>query len=385
MHFWDAYQNFVLERVIPIMPDSKTTILVATFPEGQTGPHVFLRALLEHAEFRNRCDAVLWHVPDHYRGIAGKRRLFRDAKARLDAAHAKHVFLNLDLSLAFWLCIAFRLAGAKRLVTRSLNSVFSHPTTRFGRYLYRLGVSKLAHVRIAISREAAHAMYVGAADDVVMIPCLIDFNTLHSRATALPERQRDAGGNFVFGCVGRLMAQKNQAIIIRALADLIQQAGHADLLLVGEGEDQSMLMALAATLGITDRVQFMGVTDNIGAVFRGRIDALLVPSLYEGQGRIVAEAQSFGLPIALSSGIPRMAALNANGVIMDVPQEVGAWCSAMQQLMRMPRTPAWPQDALNQHALSLAHGVGIFCDVLTGHKNTAAPKTANEHEATNAK
>ena len=129
----------------------------------------------------------------------------------------------------------------------------------------------------------------------------------------------------------------------------------------------------------------MGVTENIGAVFRGRIDALLVPSLYEGQGRIVAEAQSFGLPIALSSGIPRMAALNANGVIMDVPQEAGAWCSAMQQLMRMPRTPAWPQDALNQHALSLAHGVGIFCDVLTGHKNTAATKTDNEHEVVNAK
>ena len=371
----------------PAIPVRGTRVLIATFPEGQTGPHAFLRALMDNAVFRSRCDVVLWHVPDLYRGVIGKVRLCRDAWAQLHASRACAVYLNLDMSLAFWLCIAFRLGGTRRLVTRSLNSVFTSPATRLGRAIYRHGISLLAHVRIAISAEAARAMYAKGTDDVLMIPCLIDFDALHARAAELPSRRYRPGDRFVFGCVGRLMAQKNQALIIRALAEAIRQGSDAELLellLVGEGEDRSMLAELAANEGIADRVRFMGVTDNIGAVYCTSLDALLVPSLYEGQGRIVAEAQSFGLPLALSAGVPRMAVLDEDGVIAGLPLEVAAWCAAMRQLMEIPRRPARSLETLNRHPLSLACGVVAFCDALTGTAATLDPDGSPKNGNSNA-
>lgn len=342
----------------------KPNLLVATFPEGHTGPDAFLRALLANRTFRERFDVTVWHVPDLYRGALGKWRLCRDARRRLRASGADVVYLNLDLSLAFWLCIAFHLAGARRVATRSLNAVFDAPATRLGRLVYRYGISRLVNARIAISEEAAHAMYTGALDDVILIPCLIDFDALHRDSAIVPIRSRQPGDRFVFGCVGRLMAQKNQTLIVRALAQLHRQGVDAELLLVGEGDDRAALESLAATEGIADRLTLMGTTENIGAIYRNRIDALLVPSLYEGQGRIVAEAQSFGLPLALSRHIPAMAVLDDAGIIANLPLEPDAWCEAMRRLMHMPRGAAWPLHELNRHRLSLAYGVALFCQAL---------------------
>ena len=116
---------------------------------------------------------------------------------------------------------------------------------------------------------------------------------------------------------------------------------------------------------------FAGTDANIGAVYRGQLDALLVPSLYEGQGRIVAEAQSFGLPMALSAQVPAMAVLDGTGVIAGLPLEVEAWSAALRQLMRMPRGAARPMQELDRHRLSLAHGVALFCDALSGRTPAA--------------
>ena len=229
----------------------------------------------------------------------------------------------------------------------------------------------LAHQKLAISPEAARAMYAGGPGPVVLIPCLIDFQSLHRDAAGGAVRSRPAGERFVFGCVGRLMAQKNQALAIRALAPLRRQGLEVELRLVGEGPDRAALQALAQAEGVAEAVVFAGTDANIGAVYRGQLDALLVPSLYEGQGRIVAEAQSFGLPMALSAQVPAMAVLDGTGVIAGLPLEVEAWSAALRQLMRMPRGAARPMQELDRHRLSLAHGVALFCDALSGRTPAA--------------
>ena len=354
-------------------------ILVCTFPEELAGPQKFLAGLLDSAEFKRRFSATLWHVPDRYRRLRGKLRLFGDARAQLRQSQADVVYLNLDLSLAFWLCLGFRLAGAKRIAGRALNAHYASPANPVLRWIYRAGMSALARPRLAISEEAARAMYAGNPATVTLVPCLIDFHALHRDAAAVPARQRATGGRFVFGCVGRLMAQKNQALVIRALAQLRRQGLEVELRLVGEGEDHAALAALAASEGVAEAVVFAGTHDNIGAVYRGQFDALLVPSLYEGQGRIVAEAQSFGLPMAVSEHVPRMAALDDDGLIAGLPLRVDAWATAMAELLHRPRGAARPMQQLDRHRLSLVHGVRLFCDALSG------PATARASDAEGGK
>lgn len=360
----------------------RPSILIATFPVGRTGPHLWMQAMLADTRFRNAFEAHVWHVPDRYRGLRGKLALLRDARAKLEFSKAGLVYLNLDMSLAFWLCIAFRLAGAKTLVTHSHNARFVSPSSGWRRYLCKCVISWLTSVRAAVCEDSAKAMFLGDPADVMLVPSYIDFDVLHKDAAAVPARTRVPGERFVFGCIGRLMAQKNQSLIIRALARLHRAGLDVALLLVGEGEDRAMLEALASAEGASDRVVLAGASDNIGAVCKGQIDALLLPSLYEGQVRIAAEAQSFGLPMAVSERIGNVALLDDVGVIGQLPLEVPVWVNAMKRLMDMPRGPERPLDELNRHRLSLAHGAAQFYRTLLDnvprrHRAEAPSKQGN--------
>src|SRR4051812_2974079 len=67
--------------------------------------------------------------------------------------------------------------------------------------------------------------------------------------------------------VGRLTAIKNHALALRSLAALEQNGMDWCLVLVGGGEDEARLRALAQTLGIAARVRFAGWWRDLEAVY----------------------------------------------------------------------------------------------------------------------
>ncbi len=72
--------------------------------------------------------------------------------------------------------------------------------------------------------------------------------------------------------------------------------GDANLLLVGKGPLLEEMKHLAATLGISRRVHFLGYRDDVSAIL-GVSDLLILPSLQEGLPRSVLEAMSMGVPV----------------------------------------------------------------------------------------
>ena len=67
-------------------------------------------------------------------------------------------------------------------------------------------------------------------------------------------------------------------------------------MLVGEGQNQPMLRALARTLGIADRVVFAGFHAD-PSPFYATADLFVLSSAYEGFGNVIVEALSFGVPV----------------------------------------------------------------------------------------
>ncbi len=63
------------------------------------------------------------------------------------------------------------------------------------------------------------------------------------------------------------------------------------------------LQAKARELGISEKVQFLGSRDDVPELMRGA-DLLLLPSLFEGLGLVVVEAQAVGLRSLISDIIP---------------------------------------------------------------------------------
>jgi len=96
-------------------------------------------------------------------------------------------------------------------------------------------------------------------------------------------------------CVGRLSPEKDQATLLRAMAQL-PAALNWRLALVGEGAERPRLEALARSCGIADRVVFTGqVADPFVWMQRARV--AVCASVYEGLCNAIIEALACGTPV----------------------------------------------------------------------------------------
>jgi glycosyltransferase involved in cell wall biosynthesis len=94
--------------------------------------------------------------------------------------------------------------------------------------------------------------------------------------------------------VGRLTTQKDFPTLIRAFAKVRAQRP-ARLLILGEGQDQGDLEALASGLGVASDVHFAGFADNPFA-YMARASVYVLSSVYEGLPNALIQAMALGTP-----------------------------------------------------------------------------------------
>jgi glycosyltransferase involved in cell wall biosynthesis len=141
---------------------------------------------------------------------------------------------------------------------------------------------------------------------------------------------------FVF--VGRLVDWKRLDFVLRALANIPS----AQLEVVGDGAMRAPWAALAESLGIADRVRWIGwlPQPECAALLRGAT-ALLLPSIYECGGAVVLEAMACGLPvIATAWGGPADYIDETCGILVNPtnPETIQAgFEAAMQTLIADPQ------------------------------------------------
>jgi len=105
---------------------------------------------------------------------------------------------------------------------------------------------------------------------------------------------------FIIGTVGRIQPIKDQATLLRAVAQLLKQqsslAQRLRLVVVGDGPLLTHLKALANELDIAEIVFFPGSLDNIPQTLQS-FDTFILPSLNEGISNTILEAMASGLPV----------------------------------------------------------------------------------------
>ena len=110
-------------------------------------------------------------------------------------------------------------------------------------------------------------------------------------ALALP------AGEPLLATTGALIPRKGQALAIEALAKL----GRGRLLLAGHGPDRAALERLAQSLGLADRIHFLGNLDHDSLpLVLGASDAMVLPSASEGLANAWVEALACGTPLVIT-------------------------------------------------------------------------------------
>ena len=120
----------------------------------------------------------------------------------------------------------------------------------------------------------------------------------------------------LLGCVGRLVPNKGQEILLQALPAVLIDFPDCRLILAGDGKCRPALEKLSRELGIAERVIFAGAVENIAQIYRA-IDIFLFPAIGEGLGSSLLEAMSFGLPAvaAESGGVPEIIDDGCDGLL----------------------------------------------------------------------
>lgn len=131
---------------------------------------------------------------------------------------------------------------------------------------------------------------------------------------------RDPGGEHRFVYVGQLIPRKNVAALLEALASL---DGSPRLDVVGDGAEAGRLRALAADLGVADRVTFHGFLDEQGvAAVLAETHTLVLPSVEEVYGFTVVEGRTAGLQAVVSEVAGVAASLHGADGVWTVPPDV---------------------------------------------------------------
>lgn len=123
---------------------------------------------------------------------------------------------------------------------------------------------------------------------------------------------------FVLGHVGRFVPIKNHKFIVDVFYEITKKKPNSYLLLIGEGPEQDEIGQKCKELGIDKNVIFAGTRTDVNCVLQ-IMDAYIFPSINEGLGISLIEAQAAGLRCIASDSIPKEALVSEN--ILALPLE----------------------------------------------------------------
>jgi len=156
------------------------------------------------------------------------------------------------------------------------------------------------------------------------------------------------GGSPVFVSAARLVPQKDQETLLRAMA-IHRKEGSGRLLILGTGPMREHLEALARELQIADAVDFVGYQDNPLPWFR-QADLFVVSSLSEGFGIALTEAMGCGTPVVSTDSGHGPAEILAGGRfgVLVPPRDPAAMAAALGAAHEIRRR--FPPDMLKARA-----------------------------------
>lgn len=169
--------------------------------------------------------------------------------------------------------------------------------------------------------------------------------------------------------VGRLHPQKGVDDLLRSVPPLALRHPELALLVLGDGPQEAALSALAAELGLGDRVRFLGFQDP--APYLQAADVFVLPTWAEGVSNALLEAMGAGLACVATrvSGNTEVIQEGETGLLVE-PGQPSALAAAVARLLEdadtrtaIGRNARQRVDALHSVRRMVAEYRGLFAQL----------------------
>jgi glycosyltransferase involved in cell wall biosynthesis len=255
--------------------------------------------------------------------------LFRALRReRIDVLHT-HAF-----GQNAWGSVIGRLAGVPVVVAHEHNWAFTGRALR--PVIDREVIARCASAMIVVSGEARRRMIEVErvpAERLVLLP-----NGIRPLPPGDGRAVRSELGlgddDPVIGTVCVIRREKAIDVLLEAAALVIRDFPRLRVLIVGHGPERARVEAVAARLGLTERVLITGARNDVPDALAA-MDVAVLSSDYEGSPRSILEFMDAGKPIVATSvgGIPDVIDDGVHGVLVPPRDEV-ALASAVTGVLR---------------------------------------------------
>lgn len=188
-------------------------------------------------------------------------------------------------------------AGFKNIILHSHNSLA--PRIKLHKIFRPLLQNEKGIVRYACSQNAGKWLHGNQKFDIIYNG--IDVEKFNYDETARNELRAKLGlnDNYVIGMVGRFNYQKNHLFALDVFAECVKNDPKTRLVLVGKGELENEIKRKIDELDLKDKVLILGTRDDVNKLM-SVFDVLFLPSIFEGLGIVLIEAQYCSLPCVAS-------------------------------------------------------------------------------------
>lgn len=152
----------------------------------------------------------------------------------------------------------------------------------------------------------------------------------------LPQPLPELEGKPVVVMAGRLERVKGHQTFLHAMSLLAERIPELQILLAGDGSMRRELMELVASLGLNDRVHFLGFRSDIDNVFRAA-DVAVIASSFETSCRVGMEALEYGCPLVSTPvGIIPKLSDGGRAVRLTPVDNAISMAEAVEEVLRNP-------------------------------------------------
>lgn len=193
----------------------------------------------------------------------------------------------------------------------------------------------------ACSKAAAYWFYPKEDVDkgkVTIVPNAVDAYRFRFDEDKRVRMRSELGieGKLVIGCVARFRPEKNQVFLLKVFQSILKTEPNAVLLFAGEGPCEDEVKQETTSLGIQNKVVFLGMRTDIPDLLQA-MDVFVLTSLWEGLPVTGIEAQASGLRCVVSDRITKE--MNAINMVEYIPLEapIEEWANAIIRNAKIKR------------------------------------------------
>ncbi len=168
--------------------------------------------------------------------------------------------------------------------------------------LNKFKVKKLDIERLACSKKAGEFAYGNSQFKVVNNGINLEKFSFNKESRDLIRKEHNVPDSFVLGQLGRLVSVKNHQYTLELFKEISEKYSDSRLLIVGDGPLEEELKQKAKELNLEEKIIFTGNVRN-PQDYLCAMDALILPSFFEGFPLVVVEGVCTGLDCFVSDNV----------------------------------------------------------------------------------